>query len=72
MPKPTFYITTTDDSYYLHGRTTAAFKDLGVDSAQLESYEHEGDFVVLKYTAGLHLLIPESQIQHIAELDGLA
>ncbi|MEV0779207.1 hypothetical protein [Streptomyces sp. NPDC050428] len=67
MPKPTFFITTTDDTTYLQGQTTAAFKELGVDSAQLESYSGSGDYVDLHFAGGLRLSIPEYRIRHIGE-----
>lgn len=68
MDTPTFFITTTDDTYYLQGETTSRFKDLGVDSARLESFADIGDYVVLRFTGGLQLSIPEQHIRHIGEI----
>ncbi|MEV4975534.1 hypothetical protein [Streptomyces scopuliridis] len=62
---PTFQIV-TDNRTYTQGDTHHAFTPLGRDAAYLESYEHEGDFLVLHYDDGLRLDIPEHRIQYIA------
>lgn len=67
MPNtPSFQIITTDNRIYTEGDTDSFFKRLGQESARLESYEHEGDFLVLHYKDGFRLDIPEHRIQYIA------
>lgn len=68
MPKPKFQIV-TDEASYTEGSTEHfAFKSLGSEYATLQSYEHEGDYVVLHYADGYRLAIPEHRIQYIAYL----
>ncbi|WP_330173002.1 hypothetical protein OG875_04985 [Streptomyces sp. NBC_01498] len=64
MTKPTFFIT-TDETTHIQGETTELFKALGVASARLESYDHQGDYVDLTYTGGLNLAIPEYRVRRI-------
>lgn len=68
MDTPTFFITTTDNQHYLQGSTSRAFGDLGVESAQLESFEDHGDYINLRYSNNLRLSIPEHRIKHIGEV----
>lgn len=62
---PTFQIVTTDDQTRTQG-DTEAFTALGHETATLESYEHEGDYVVLRYSQGLELAIHERHVRYIA------
>ncbi|MGW6222237.1 hypothetical protein ACWF8U_20405 [Streptomyces olivaceus] len=61
MPK--FQIITTDGDCYIDGRERRfdVFETFGT----LESYGHEGDYVVLRYSDGIEDAIPESRIAHI-------
>ncbi|MFF8910625.1 hypothetical protein [Streptomyces olivaceoviridis] len=61
-----FQIVTTDDQAHTEGHISFAFKDLGYDSARLQSFEHDGDYVVLHYEHGLQLNIPEHRIKYVA------
>lgn len=63
MPK--FQIKTTSGDTYTDG-DREKFEFLGVN-ATLESYEHDGDYVVLNYSDGIAKSIPEAQIAHIVE-----
>lgn len=61
-----FQIVTTDGQAITEGETSFVFGDLGYDSARLQSFEHDGDYVVLHYEHGLELSIPEHRIKYIA------
>ena len=61
-----FQIVTTDNQAHTEGRSYFHFKDLGYDSVRLQSFEHDGSFVVLYFENGLELRIPEHRIEHIA------
>ncbi|MFE1451983.1 hypothetical protein [Streptomyces olivaceoviridis] len=63
---PDFQIVTTDNQAHTEGHAYSHFKDLGYDSARLQAYGYEGDYVVLCFEHGLQLSIPEHRIQHIA------
>lgn len=66
----TFQIVTTDDQCHTKGRSElGTFRVLGHEAATLESFEHEGDYVILCYSEGLRLAIPESRIKYIAYLN---
>lgn len=62
-----FQIVTTDDQAHTEGTHSFAFKDLGYDSVRLQSFVHDGDYVVLQYEHGLELSIPEHRIKYIAK-----
>ncbi|CQR59274.1 hypothetical protein [Streptomyces leeuwenhoekii] len=61
-----FQIVTTDDQAHTEGEPSFAFQSLGHDSVRLTTYDHDGDYVVLRYEHGLELSIPEHRIKHIA------
>jgi hypothetical protein len=61
-----FLIETTDGRTIRKGDKN--FTPLGDSSAVLESLDDEGDFVVLRYTGGLTVNIPEAQVAYTAEL----
>ncbi|MEU3656430.1 hypothetical protein AB0E67_27210 [Streptomyces sp. NPDC032161] len=71
MGTPTFQIVTTDNEIYTQGRpeTGRIFASLDGDEPLLDSYEHDGDFLVLRYESGFLQLLPEHRIKHIACLD---
>ncbi|MFI5769628.1 hypothetical protein ACIA74_13915 [Streptomyces sp. NPDC051658] len=70
MSKPTFQIVTTDNQAYTRGESQLGiFMDLGGYSPRLESYEHDGDYLQLRYSGGYRQLLPEHRIKHIAYLD---
>jgi hypothetical protein len=68
MPKPKFQIVTDKDSYAEGESEYFAFKDFGERYITLQSYERDGNFVVLHYSDGYRLAIPEHRIQYIAYL----
>lgn len=55
----------TEDGSYREG-DEAQFPYLNVGRVRLESYSHEGDYVVLHFEDGVNKAIPESRVQHIA------
>ncbi|WP_445520474.1 hypothetical protein [Streptomyces sp. NEAU-174] len=59
------FVIVTEDGSYREGRE-ASFPELNVDPVRLESYSHEGDYVVLHYEGGIKKAIPECRVQHIA------
>ncbi|MEV6102642.1 hypothetical protein [Nocardia sp. NPDC051981] len=70
MSKPTFQIVTTDGQAHIQGRfQTGTFTELGGEAPRLESYEHDGDFLVLCYEHGFRQIIPEHRIKYIACLN---
>ncbi|MCX4863477.1 MULTISPECIES: hypothetical protein [unclassified Streptomyces] len=70
MSKPTFQIVTTDNQAYTQGTSQrGTFIDLNGYAPCLESYEHDGDYLQLRYSDGFRQLIPEHRIKHIAYLD---
>lgn len=58
------FVIVTDDGSCSEGQEMS-FPELSVDSVRLESYSHDGDYVVLHFEGGLELLIPESRVQRI-------
>ncbi|MFB6873732.1 hypothetical protein [Streptomyces sp. NPDC056323] len=69
MSKPTFQIVTTDDQAYTQGSSrVGTFADLGGEAPRLESYEHDGDYLELRYGGGYRQLLPEHRIKYIAYL----
>ncbi|MGW2090035.1 hypothetical protein [Streptomyces sp. NPDC001880] len=69
MSKPTFQIVTTDSQAFTQGRSrVGTFADLGGEAPRLESYDHDGDYLELRYSDGFRQLIPEHRIKHIAYL----
>lgn len=70
MTKPTFQIVTTDGQAYTQGhRRVGTFTDLGGEAPRLESYEHDGDYLELRYSGGYRQRLPEHRIKHIAYLN---
>lgn len=71
MSTPTFQIVTVDNQAYREGSPVAnqftGLVSATADTPRLESFEHDGDFVQLRYTGGLTIGIPEHRIAHIAE-----
>lgn len=66
----TFKVVTTDDQARIQGEEELyAFKTLQNETPTLESFEPDGDYVILRYSQGLRLAIPESRIKYIAYLD---
>jgi hypothetical protein len=61
-----FQIVTTDDKALTEGHSYSHFQDLGHVSARLQSFGHDGDYVVLSFEHGLKLEIPEHHIKYIA------
>ncbi|NEA52389.1 hypothetical protein [Streptomyces sp. SID10815] len=61
MPK--FQIITTSGRSYGHGESR--WFDMFSTTQTLESYDHEGDYVVLRYSNGIKDAIPEAQVAHI-------
>jgi hypothetical protein len=61
-----FRIETTDGRHICKGDKN--FTPLAEPRATLESFGHDGDFVVLTYTGGITVRIPEAQIAYIAEV----
>ncbi|MEU9415190.1 hypothetical protein [Streptomyces sp. NPDC048272] len=67
---PTFRIITVDTTYDEGDSLSLTLNfQAPVDkpSPTLKSYRHEGDYVVLVYSGGLELSIPEHRIKYIAE-----
>ena len=67
MSKPTFQVSTTEGQTYTEGDNNP-FK-FGSPAARLEGADADGDFVILKYTGGLEVAIPEHRIQYVAEIN---
>lgn len=65
------FVIVTDDGSYPEGHV-ASFSALSVDSVRLESYSHEGDYVVLHFEGGVDKAIPESRVQHIVTRERMA
>jgi hypothetical protein len=55
----------TEDGSYPEGHETS-FPELNVGPVRLESYSHEGDYVVLHFEDGVNKAIPESRVRYIA------
>ncbi|MER7794858.1 hypothetical protein [Streptomyces sp. NPDC097640] len=58
------FVIVTDDGSYPEGHVTS-ISALSVTSVRLESYSHEGDYVVLHFEGGVDKAIPESRVRHI-------
>lgn len=54
----------TDDDQFVEG-ARRSFPELGVSEVRLESYSHEGEFVVLRFSGGVHVALPETRVRRI-------
>jgi hypothetical protein len=61
MPK--FQIVTTDGDSYVDGESRRF--EVFETTETLEGFDHEGDYVVLRYSGGIDDAIPEARIAHI-------
>ncbi|MFD5384303.1 hypothetical protein ACFWMG_04900 [Streptomyces sp. NPDC127074] len=58
------FVIVTEDGSYPEGEEMS-FPELNVGRVHLESYRHEGDYVVLHFAGGVEMAIPESRVQRI-------
>lgn len=65
------FVIVTEDGSYPEGHEMS-FPELSVGRVRLESYSHEGDYVVLHFEGGVDQAIPESRVQHIVTREQVA
>ncbi|MFE9003127.1 hypothetical protein ACFYOY_13440 [Streptomyces sp. NPDC007875] len=58
------FVIVTEDGSCSEGEEMS-FPELLVGRVRLESYSHEGDYVVLHFEGGVEMAVPESRVQHI-------
>ncbi|MFD8088675.1 hypothetical protein [Streptomyces malaysiensis] len=65
------FVIVTDDGSYSEG-DEASFPELSAGKVRLESYRHEGDYVVLHFEDGIDVAIPEFRVHRIVDREQVA